>query len=489
MVQEKVKVREKKVEKLPSKENFSEWYHELIQRAELMDVRYPVKGLYVWFPFGFKLRQLVYGKLRKIMDRDHDEVYFPTLIPETELGKEGEHIKGFEDEVYWVTHGGLDELDVKLALRPTSETAMYPMFKLWIRSHSDMPLRVYQIVNIFRYETKHTRPMIRLREITSFKEAHTVHRNFEEAEEQVKMAINLYKEFYDFLGIPYMIFKRPEWDKFPGAAYTIAFDTIMPDGKTLQIGTVHHLADNFAKTFDITYETPEGDHSFAHQTCYGISERCIAALISIHGDNQGLVLPFEVSPVQFVIIPVLYKGKEEAVMERAREIEDRLKEMGYRVVLDDSDDRPGSKYYKWELKGAAIRLEIGPKEVENNEITISFRDEKKKSKMNVEELTKENIEKWAAEMKKRMRNKAFEGMKDKVRYFNTIEEIKGWIGKGVALVHFCMSEDCAETIEKDTSAGILGSFEEIEDWFEGEYEGECIVCGGKGVLSAISKAY
>ncbi|RLI83101.1 proline--tRNA ligase [Archaeoglobales archaeon] len=489
MVQEKVKVQEKRVESLPPKENFSEWYHELIQRAELMDVRYPVKGLYVWFPFGFKLRQLVYGKLREIMDRDHDEVYFPTLIPETELGKEGEHIKGFEDEVYWVTHGGLDELDVKLALRPTSETAMYPMFKLWIRSHSDMPLRVYQIVNIFRYETKHTRPMIRLREITSFKEAHTVHRNFEEAEEQVKMAINLYKEFYDFLGIPYMVFKRPEWDKFPGAAYTIAFDTIMPDGKTLQIGTVHHLADNFAKTFDIKYETPDGDHNLAHQTCYGISERCVAALISIHGDDQGLVLPFEVSPVQFVIIPVLYKGKEEAVMEKAKEVERELKEMGYRVVLDDSDDRPGSKYYKWELKGAAIRIEIGPKEVEENEITISFRDEKKKSRVSINELTKENIEKWSAEMKIRMRNKVFEEMKARVRYFDTLDGIREWVGKGVALVHFCMSEDCAEVIEKDTSAGILGSFEEVEGWFEGKYEGECIVCGGRGVLSAISKAY
>ncbi len=220
---------------LPSKENFSEWYHEVIQTAEIMDVRYPVKGLYVWFPFGFKIRQLVYSKLREIMDREHDEVYFPALIPETELGKEGEHIKGFENEVYWITHGGLTPLDVKLALRPTSETAMYPMFRLWVRNHADLPLKVYQIVNTFRYETKHTRPLIRLREITSFKEAHTVHKDFEEAAEHVKKAIGFYKEFYDFLAIPYMVIRRPEWDKFPGAAYTIAFDTIMPDGRTLQI--------------------------------------------------------------------------------------------------------------------------------------------------------------------------------------------------------------------------------------------------------------
>ncbi len=486
---EKDKVRKKEVEKLPAKENFSEWYHEIIQRAELMDVRYPVKGLYVWFPFGFKLRQLIYNKLREIMDRDHDEVYFPTLIPETELGKEGEHIKGFEDEVYWVTHGGLDELDVKLALRPTSETAMYPMFKLWIRSHTDMPLRVYQIVNIFRYETKHTRPMIRLREITSFKEAHTVHRDFDEAEEQVKSAVKLYKEFYDFLAIPYLVIQRPEWDKFPGAAYTIAFDTIMPDGRTMQIGTVHHLSNNFARTFDIKYEKPDGTHEYAHQTCYGISERCVAAVVSIHGDDNGLVLPFEVAPVQIVIIPVLYKGKEGVVMEVAEKLEKELKAKGFRVVLDDSDDRPGAKYYKWEMRGASIRIEIGPKEAESGEIRVSFRDTLEKFNMKTEELNESKILEWAEEMKERLYRSALAGMKEKIRYYESLDSIKEWIGKGVALVHFCMSERCAQKIEESTSAGILGSLQEKGEWFEGDLNGKCIVCGGEGVLSAISKAY
>jgi len=374
---------------LPSKENFSEWYNELIQVAEIMDVRYPVKGLYVWYPFGFKIRQLVYSKLREIMDREHDEVYFPALIPETELGKEGEHIKGFEDEVYWITHGGLTPLEVKLALRPTSETAMYPMFRLWIRNHADLPLKVYQIVNTFRYETKHTRPLIRLREITSFKEAHTVHKDFDDAAEHVKKAIGFYKEFYDFLAIPYMVIRRPDWDKFPGAAYTIAFDTIMPDGRTLQIGTVHHLADNFARTFDIKYEAPNGEHYYAHQTCYGISERCIAALISIHGDDNGLVLPFEVAPVQIVIIPILYKGREEEVMEACRKLAERLK--GFRVVLDDGEERPGAKYYKWELKGVPIRFEVGPRDVERGVAVVSFRDEKRKFEVAMESITGEII--------------------------------------------------------------------------------------------------
>ena len=276
---------------LPERNDFSAWYNELLWRAEIMDVRYPVKGIYVWYPFGFSLRRNVYDQLRAIMDREHQEALFPLLIPETEFAKEAEHIKGFEEEVYWVTHGGLTPLEVKLALRPTSECAIYPMYALWVRSHADLPLKIYQIVNTFRYETKHTRPLIRLREITSFKEAHTVHATWDDAEAQVQTAIGLYKEFYRMLCIPVIVSKRPDWDKFPGADHTIAVDVIMPDGKTLQSGTVHHLGDHFSRTFSIQYEDLQGEQQYAFQTCYGISERCIAALISVHGDDRGLVLP------------------------------------------------------------------------------------------------------------------------------------------------------------------------------------------------------
>ncbi|WP_148208670.1 proline--tRNA ligase [Archaeoglobus profundus] len=469
---------------LPPKENFSEWYHEVIQQAEIMDIRYPVKGLYVWLPFGFKIRQLVYAKLRELLDRDHQEVYFPTLIPEDMLMKESKHIKGFEDEVYWVTHGGLEPLDVKLALRPTSETAMYPMFKLWIRSHADLPLKVYQIVNVFRYETKHTRPLIRLREVTSFKEAHTVHRTYEEAEEQVRQAVKLYKEFYDFLAIPYLVFRRPEWDKFPGADYTIALDTIMPDGRTLQIGTVHNLADNFARTFEIKYETPEGDHAYAHQTCYGISERCIASLISIHGDDLGLVLPFEVAPVQIVIIPILYKGKEEKVMELSRKLYERLK--CFRVVLDDSDERPGAKYYKWELKGVPIRFEIGPREAENGEVVVSFRDERKKFSVTFDEITADTIFKWAKDLKERLRSRAVDNAKSKIVVCNSIEEVAEAVeGRKVALVYAC--EDCERELENYGS--VLGRMEEKPEWLDVSLEGSCVVCGGKGYLVGVAKTY
>jgi len=474
---------------LPPKSNFSEWYHQIIQKAEIMDIRYPVKGLYIWFPFGFKLRQLVYSKIRELLDQTgHQEVYFPALIPETEFKKEKEHIKGFEDEVFWITHGGVSELDVKLILRPTSETAIYPIFKLWIRSHANLPLKVYQIVNTFRYETKHTRPLIRLREITSFKEAHTAHKDYKSAEKQVKNAINIYKKFYESLAIPYLITRRPEWDKFPGAAYTIAFDTVMPDGRSLQIGTVHHLADNFSKTFGITYEDVGGERKFVHQTCYGISERCIAALISVHGDNLGLVLPFDFAPVQIVIIPILYKGEEEKVLSFARKIYEKLKQK-YRVVLDDSEERPGAKYYKWELKGAALRIEIGPKEAREGKVIVSFRDEREKIEINLEDLNFNKIDQWASEMRERLYEKAIEKFKQCIKYFENVNEISSWLKKGIALIHLCNSEKCGRALEENTSGSLLGWLEEVPSWINCKVEGKCIICKNNSKIAVLARTY
>ena len=287
--------------------DFSEWFHDILEEAEIIDMRYPIKGMHVWLPQGFKIRKHTLNILRDILDEDHEEVLFPLLIPEDELAKEAIHVKGFEDEVYWITHGGLTKLNKKLALRPTSETAMYPMFSLWVRSHSDLPMKFYQVVNTFRYETKHTRPLIRVREITTFTEAHTIHINKEDTENQVNRAVEIYKMFFDALGIPYVITTRPEWDKFPGADYTVAFDTLLNDGKTLQIGTVHNLGQTFARTFDITYETESGEHEYVYQTCYGLSDRVIASILGVHGDEKGLCIPPAVSPYQIVIVPIIFK--------------------------------------------------------------------------------------------------------------------------------------------------------------------------------------
>ncbi len=371
-------------------ENFSEWYGNILERAEIYDLRYPIKGCGVYLPYGFKIRRYAFEMIRNMLDEtEHDEALFPMLIPEDLLAKEGEHIKGFEDEVYWVTHGGTTPLDVKLALRPTSETPIYYMMKLWMKVHTDLPIKVYQIVNTFRYETKHTRPLIRLREIMTFKEAHTAHATKEDAENQVKEAISIYKSFFDELGIPTIVSKRPEWDKFPGAEYTMAFDTIFPDGKTMQIGTVHNLGQNFAKTFELEFETADGGKDYAYQTCYGISDRVIASIIALHGDEKGLILPPNVAPIQIVIVPLLFKGKEEIAMNKAKEVYKLLKEKGYRVKLDDRDIRPGRKFNDWELRGVPLRIELGPRDIENKKITIYRRDTGEKFQIDEDDLLNE----------------------------------------------------------------------------------------------------
>ncbi len=475
---------EEKKAVLPKKSSFSEWYNELLLMAEIMDVRYPVKGLYVWFPFGFDVRKRTYGIIRELLDKDHQEALFPLLIPENEFMKEAEHIKGFENEVYWVTHGGKNELEVKLALRPTSETAIYPMYKIWVRSHADLPIRIYQIVNTFRYETKHTRPLIRLREITSFKEAHTVHATWDDAAEQVKEAVRIYQEFYRRLSIPTIVSKRPDWDKFPGADYTMAVDTLMPDGKTLQIGTAHHLADNFAKTFDIKYEDKNGEQQYAHQTCYGISERCIAALISVHGDDRGLVFPPEVAPTQVVIIPVLF-GKSDEIMNACRDVADRLKAEGVRTVIDDADERPGAKYYKWEMKGVPLRVEIGPRDLKNNVAVVVRRDLGSKETVPLGDVVRE-VRKRFEMIRESLLEKARKSLNERVFNCITLDEVNEKITMGIARIPWCGGRECGLSMEEAVGAGILG----IPEGEMGTGKGVCPVCNKETASIAImAKTY
>jgi prolyl-tRNA synthetase len=470
---------------LPGKSDFSAWYNDILWRAEIMDVRYPVKGLYVWYPHGFALRRYVYQHLRDLLDADHRETLFPLLIPKHEFMKEAEHIKGFEEEVYWVTHGGTSELDVPLALRPTSETAIYPMYSLWIRSHADLPLKLYQVVNTFRYETKHTRPLIRLREITSFKEAHTVHATWEDAEQQVEEAVGLYRTFYEHLCVPVVISRRPDWDKFPGADYTIAVDTIMPDGRTLQIGTVHHLGDSFSKTFDITYEDASGEQQNAYQTCYGISERSIAAVLSVHGDDRGLVLPPSVAPVQIAIVPIIVGKREEEVLAHAAALEEELKGAGYRTEIDARSIRPGAKYYYWEMRGVPLRLEVGPRDIDAGTVMAVNRLGEKTpvSRTAIVEEVQAQMETF----RNRLRTRAEAEMAHKITPASSMEEIADAVQAGVAIVNWCGSEECAERIEKETNAALLGS--DIRSADIGLKEGPCVACGVPGRPALVGRSY
>ncbi len=453
---------------------FSEWFHNILEEAEIIDTRYPVKGMHVWLPQGFKLRKHTLEIIGKVLDRDHEEVQFPLLIPEDELAKEGIHVKGFEDEVYWVTHGGLTELNKKLALRPTSETAMYPMFNLWVRSHSDLPMKFYQTVNTFRYETRHTRPLIRVREITTFTEAHTVHADKEDAEKQVREAVKLYKSIFDSLAVPYVITTRPDWDKFPGADYTVAFDTLLPDGKTLQIGTVHNLGQTFARTFEITYETESGDHQYAYQTCYGLSDRVIASVIGVHGDESGLCLPPAVAPIQVVIVPVIFKEGKEEVLEFCRKTQEVLKESGLRVHLDDRDIRAGKKYYEWEMRGVPIRIEIGPRDIENGTFVVVPRNTKKKEFLDydLEKITA-TVQEKLDEISKEMLEKSWQTMKENIKPVKSVDEALQILDedKGIISFSWCGDTSCGKDLEEKLRVDLLG----VQGDLEGE--AECVNCG------------
>ena len=465
-------------------ENFDEWFHDILEKANITDSRYPIKGMAIWMPYGFQIRKHTMNILKELLDKDHEEVLFPMLIPETELAKEGIHVKGFEEEVYWVTKGGQTELNEQLALRPTSETAMYPMYALWIRSHIDLPIKYYQIANTFRYETKHTRPLIRVREITTFKEAHTAHATKEESDEQIQDFIKIYKEFFDDLGLAYLISKRPEWDKFPGADYTMAFDIIMPNGKTLQVGTIHNLGQTFAKTFDITFEDKDGEHKYVYQTCAGVSDRVIASVISVHGEEKGLRLPPKVSPNQVTIIPILFKKGKEEVLAKCGEIKAQLESKGLRVNIDDRDIRPGKKFFDWEIKGTPLKLELGPRDLENN-ITIAMRrDEGEKIELDLDDSLADNVLELLDKTSENLSTSSWNFQEEHVKFAESLEEIPELVEAGnVVKFYWCGEESVGHEIEEKTGYDVLGIQEEVS-------EGKCIASGKDAkYIALIAKTY
>jgi prolyl-tRNA synthetase len=455
--------------KVKKSDDFNEWYNEIVELADLCDKRYPIKGMNIWRPYGWKLMNNVDRLIRdEMMKTNHEEVCFPLLIPESFFKKEEEHIEGFGKEVFWVTHAGLNQLEERWLLRPTSETAMYPIFSLWIRSHTDLPLKTFQIVNTFRYETKQTRAFIRVREIHFF-EAHTCHVDFLDAELQIKEDKEIAHRLLTKLCLPYVFSKRPEWDKFAGAFYTISIDVLMPSGRTLQIGSIHQYRDNFSKPYEISYETEKGDHAFCHQTTYGMSERLLGALIGVHGDNKGLIIPPEVAPLQVVIIPIIFKGKEQNVLQNCKTLQEKLLQEGIRSYIDDREITPGNKYYEWELKGVPIRIEIGPKDVEKNELTIVRRDIIKKKSISLKDAEKA-IQTELQSLEKTLFENAEILLNDNMHCVLTVEEAKE--KTGIIALPWCGKKDCALEIENVLEGNTLG--EPIEN---AGCTDPCPVCG------------
>jgi len=457
-------------------ENFGDWYDRVLLEAKIADDRYPVKGFSVYMGWGFGIAKRVAAMLEERLEEDgHQPVQFPVVIPEDAFQKESEHIAGFSGEVFWITHGGENRLERRLLLRPTSETAIYPIFKLWIRSHADLPLKIHQTCNVYRYETKATRPLFRGREFL-WNEAHTAHADYDDAEKQVRKGVEFYRQVYDGLGLSYIILRRPDFDKFAGADYSLAFDTWNPDGKVNQIGTVHHLGENFARAFEITYEGKEGTQRHVSTTCYGLGiGRVVGATIAHHGDDHGLVLPPIVAPKQVVIVPIPFRGSGAAISAYAKETEAKLKDAGIRVVLDD-DDRvtPGEKYYRWEMFGVPVRAEVGPREAKERSVTLVRRDTLKKTKIGFEGLV-ESVRSLFDEIATDLREKSWKRLREETAHADSLDELSRLMDdRKIVRVNWCGDHDCAIKIKDHVVGEIRGTLWERRE----EPAGPCIVCGG-----------
>ncbi|MFA6530994.1 MAG: proline--tRNA ligase, partial [Candidatus Micrarchaeia archaeon] len=363
------------------KSNFSEWYNSITKDAGLCDLRYNLKGFIVFMPWAVLSIKKMYRIYEDGLEASgHVPALFPALIPESNFKGEKEHVEGFIPEVFWVTEAGGNKLEERYAMRPTSETAMYPMYSLWIQGLKDLPLKLYQSCQVWRYETKATKPFIRSREF-HWIEAHNVFATEAEALAQVKEDMEMAERFiHKTFGVPFLFFKRPQWDKFAGAVDTYAADVLMPDGKVLQLPSTHMLGQNFAKAFNIKYMDAKGESQYAWQTCYGPAiSRIYAAVIATHGDDKGLVLPFAIAPLQIVMVPI-YKGENKAKIDEAcGKIISSLTSAGFSLKYDNSDATPGFKYNQWEMKGVPFRIEVGERDLAKDSVMVARRDNGQKT--------------------------------------------------------------------------------------------------------------
>ncbi len=470
-------------------ENFSEWYTQLVEKAELADLRYNVKGFIVFQPWSVLSMEKMFSYMEKVLQRKgHSPYFFPTLIPESNLKKESSHLKGFNPEVFWVTHGGNDVLEEKLALRPTSETAFYQMFSIWIRSYKDLPFKTYQRANIFRCETKATRPFLRSREF-HWIETHCVHASEKDAEKQVKEDMETTKEvLHDHFGLPFIFFERPSWDKFPGALKTFAADVLNPDGKVIQQPSTHMISPHFSKAFEIKFKDADMKEKDAYLTCYGPAiSRIFASVIIVHGDNKGLKFPWGIAPLQVVIIPI--NKDDPKLKQKAEKLKSEIEKFAS-VKIDYTDKRPGEKFNYWEMKGVPIRIDLGLKDLENKKITLFRRDLDKKETID-ESAIIEAIKRISNEITKNLIKKADKLFQNKIKDTKTIKEIKEVIKNGgIARGEFCSVENdgekCAGIIEKETGAQIRGTRLDEKQ----KPHGKCVICGKKANhIVYIARAY
>ena len=460
-------------------DDFSEWYTQIVIKAELADYA-PVKGLIVLRPDGYSIWESLKASMdSKLAATGQRNGFLPVLIPESLLGKEKEHFTGFNPEVFWVTHSGDGEIGDRLALRPTSETLAYTMYAKWIRSWRDLPLKINFWNSALRAEIKGTKPFLRTSEFL-WQEGHTAHADKDEAEKEVTDILEIYKKTVEEeLAIPVITGRKSEKEKFVGAVYTLTMESLMPDGKALQMGTSHFLGQNFSKPFEVKYADKNNVESFVWQTSWGVSWRLIGGMIMVHGDDKGLVLPPRVAPIQVVIIPIYHSDDEKKIiLEKSREIELNLMDQSIRVHLDDRDQvTPGFKFNDWEMKGIPIRIELGPKDMTEGKIVLARRDTGEKRDLDIP--IRDNV---IAEELDKMHDDMFANAKkildERTTTLETYDGFKTELEKGMLIkAPICDNPSCEEKIKEETGADIRVIPDGSED--DGS---KCIYCDGQSKI-------
>ena len=451
-------------------EDFAKWYTDICKKAELVEYT-SVKGCMVIRPYGYA----IWENIQKILDgmfkeTGHENVCMPMFIPESLLQKEKDHVEGFAPECAWVTMGGNEKLEERLCVRPTSETLFCEHFKNIVHSYRDLPKLYNQWVSVVRWE-KTTRPFLRSREFL-WQEGHTLHANADEAIEETERMLNIYADFCEkYLAIPVIKGMKTESDKFAGAERTYCIEALMHDGKALQAGTSHYFGDGFAKAFEIQYLDKENKLLYPHQTSWGMTTRLIGAIIMTHGDNNGLVLPPAVAPIQAMVIPIAHH--KEGVLEKANEVYERLKKV-CRAKIDDSNNTPGWKFAEYEMKGVPVRIEIGPKDIEKNQCVVVTRHNREKSFVSLDDVESVVLQKLD-EVRDGIYSAALANRERRSYVCRTLDEITAALeenGDGFVKAMWCGSEECEDKVKEITGVGsrcIPFEQEQLSD--------VCVCCG------------
>lgn len=463
-------------------EDFAQWYTDVCKKAGLMDYS-DVKGFIIYKPYGYA----IWEQIQKYLDKEfketgHQAVYMPLVIPESLFNKEKEHVEGFAPETLIATVGGNKNLDDKLIIRPTSEVLFTSFYSRLVNSYRDLPVLYYQWCNVVRWE-KTTRPFLRGAEFL-WQEGHTMHASEVEARQETLSMLEIYDELgKDLLAIPFVKGRKTDKEKFAGAQETYSIEALMHDGKALQSGTTHYFGQGFAKAFNITFQNKEGKLENPYQTSWGVSTRLLGAIIMVHGDDNGLVLPPFVAPIQVVIIPIA--SQKPGVIPAARKLYEQLKAAGIRVKIDESDKTPGFKFAEWEMKGVPLRLELGPRDIENNVCVLAKRYNGEKISVSLDGI-ENTINNTLENIHQEMYQKAHRFLLDHIKEVHTLEELKKVVDNGgYAKMMWCGDQACEDKIKELTNATARClPFNQVE------FDDVCPICGKKAhKVVLFAKAY